>query len=85
LLTADAAASLTQELAATLLDDAAANDTEIGSSGRSVWAAVAVVAAVAVISLSMYRSSARTTRCSSANRRRCCARPTRIRPHSAIW
>jgi len=55
LLTADAAASLTQELAATLLDDAAANDTEIGSSGRSVWAAVAVVAAVAVISLSMYR------------------------------
>ncbi len=55
LLTADVAESLTQELAATLLDDAAAKESDTGSSGRSVWAAVAAVVAVAVISLTMYR------------------------------
>lgn len=53
-ITADVAAALTQELAATLLDDAAAKEAEAGSSGRSVWAALAVVVAIAAISLTMY-------------------------------
>src|SRR5262245_25745178 len=52
--TSEVAAALTQELAATLLDDATEKEAKAASSGRSVWAAAAVVAAIAVISLTMY-------------------------------
>ncbi len=48
------AESLAQELAATLLDDAAAKESETSSTGRSKWAAAIVVVAVTAISLTMY-------------------------------
>ena len=54
ILTAAVAESLTQELSATLLDDAIAPEPEAASSGRSKWAAATVIAAIAAISLTLY-------------------------------
>jgi len=54
IVTGEVAESLTQELSATLLDDATAPEPEVASSGRSKWAAAALIAAIAAISLTLY-------------------------------
>ena len=53
-MTADVAVALIQEQAATLLDDAAAAQPGVGTGGRSVIAAVAIVVAIVAVSLTMY-------------------------------
>ena len=49
------AESLTQELAATLLDDSTAVESRVASGGRSGWAALALVAAIGVVAVMLYR------------------------------